>query len=274
MAKRLIAVTAGVCAAFVGYLIWRSLIRSENDYDPAFFREMGKLSTTSAAVVAPEMVKLLNPKSIVDVGGGTGNWLAEFRKLGIDDVLSIDGDWVTPQMLVIPPQNFKVHDLEKRLQENRKFDLALSLEVGEHLPPSRAETFVVDLTLLAPAVLFSAAIPQQGGTNHVNEQWQDYWAGFFDKAGFATLDCLRSKLWEDSRVAAYYRQNMILYVKRDALASYPGLGACAAVPKPQRLVHPQTFLGRAASDPTAGGVYRDLKTVTRRTIRSLFGLGR
>ena len=63
----------------------------------------------------------------------------------------------------------------------RKFDLAISLEVAEHLKSSSSEDFVQSLTTLAPMILFSAAIPHQGGLHHINEQWLEYWGDLFNK---------------------------------------------------------------------------------------------
>ena len=69
---------------------------------------------------------------------------------------------------------------------NRKFDLVLSLEVAEHLPSECAEAFVESLVNLGPVILFSAAIPYQGGENHVNEQWPEYWVGVLSGEGICS----------------------------------------------------------------------------------------
>ena len=57
----------------------------------------------------------------------------------------------------------------------RRFDLALCLDVTEHLPRECADPLVTLLTSLAPVVAFSAAIPVQDSYNHVNCQWPAYW---------------------------------------------------------------------------------------------------
>jgi hypothetical protein len=53
------------------------------------------------------------------------------------------------------------------------------LEVGEHISESAANHFIESLTTHAPVVLFSAAIPYQGGDHHVNEQFLPYWVERF-----------------------------------------------------------------------------------------------
>ena len=88
--------------------------------------------------------------------------------------MGIDGDWVPRQHLQVSLDQFMVHDLCSPLRLDRSFDLAISLEVGEHLPPACEETLVASLARIAPVVLFSAAVPQQGGNDHLNEQRPGY----------------------------------------------------------------------------------------------------
>ena len=119
--------------------------------------------------VVPIVLDLIRPGSVVDVGCGLGEWLATFQEHGVSDILGIDGDYVDRDMLYIPQQDFKTIDLNRPFTLNRTFDLAVCLEVAEHLEAEHANDFVESLTRLAPIILFSAAIPLQSGTNHVNE---------------------------------------------------------------------------------------------------------
>src|SRR6185437_3265527 len=93
----------------------------------------------------------------------------------------------------------------------RRFDLACSLEVAEHLPRERASDFVGLLTRSAPIVLFSAAIPGQGGNHHINEQWQSYWSELFRSRSFQAFDCIRPIVYGNPAVDWWYRQNTIVY---------------------------------------------------------------
>ncbi len=124
-----------------------------------------------------------SPKSVVDVGSGVGMWLACFQTLGVKDILGIDGDYITEEQLHIPKEKYLNIDISKPFNIDKKADLVISLEVGEHLPDSSAEGFVESLTKIAPIVLFSAAIPHQPGTAHINCQWPEYWAILFKKFG-------------------------------------------------------------------------------------------
>ena len=206
---------------------------SETPYDSSYFEGLSPGSASSAAQILPEVVRLIAPQSAVDLGSGTGEWLGELRKLGVTDVIGVDGDWVERAALKIPTAQFKPFDLRNKLVMDRTFDLAISVETAEHLPPERGEGFVADLVALAPVVLFSAAIPGQGGTDHINEQWQDFWAGLFAKHNYVALDCLRLKFWNDSRVEYWYRQNIILYVRRDRVEADPKLQFLASLQPPE-----------------------------------------
>ena len=159
-------------------------------------------------------------------------------ELGVTDVIGIDGGHVDQALLLIPEPQFRSHDLESDIDLGRTFDLAMSLEVAEHLAPERADGFVALLTRLASVVLFSAAVPGQGGEHHVNEQWQDYWAGSFASRGYQLIDALRHKLWTVADVEPWYAQNMLLFVAPGVLAGSPQLQAEAAVDRPVSVVHP------------------------------------
>ena len=99
------------------------------------------------------------------------------------------------------------------LKLNDAFDLAISMEVAEHLPERCAEPFVESLTRLADVVLFSAAVPFQGGIGHVNEQWGSYWVALFRNRGYTAVDIIRKRIWNDDQIPYWYRQNTLLFVK-------------------------------------------------------------
>src|SRR5690242_16630203 len=107
-------------------------------YDRAFYERHRTGSGSSAEVVAPLVFAWVRPRSVVDVGCGMGTWLAAFRRRGVEDVVGVDGSPVPPDLLQIPPDRFLVRDLSKPLDLGRTFDLALCLEVAEHLPKESA----------------------------------------------------------------------------------------------------------------------------------------
>jgi SAM-dependent methyltransferase len=210
----------------------------------------------SAEIVLPIVLDLIGrPASVVDLGCGTGSWLAVLRDHGVDDVLGIDGHYVDRGLLEIPEDRFLAHDLRLPLRLSRRFELAISLEVGEHLPPHEADRFVETLTALAPVVLFSAAVPHQGGTGHLNEQWQDEWADRFRACGFTVVDAIRPRVWDDAAVKVFYRQNTLLFVRTEDLASYPELERESTRDgMPIRVVHPAHYLDTVRRFPPRGEI--------------------
>lgn len=224
-------------------------------YSANFYRDLDQTSGPSAARVLPLVLSLLPVHSAVDVGCGDGSWLAALWALGVTDIMGVEGPWISPQQLKIPNEKVRRMRLDQAIRVERRFDLTLSLEVAEHLPPARADSFVADLVALAPAVLFSAAIPGQGGHHHLNEQWPVYWATLFAHRGYVAIDCLRPSLWADGSVAWWYRQNLMLFCDEATCAANPALAA-AAVPSPdavRALVHPECFAQqRRYAEPSFG----------------------
>lgn len=161
----------------------------------------------------------LNKAQFLDIGCGLGQWgvkcPGEYR--GIDYRVPVG-------KLLIPEEKYTDYDLVRYLKQrnydyserDRSMNINLCLEVAEHIDESLAEPLVKTLCDSADYVLFSAAIPGQGGNHHVNEQWQSWWAKLFEKQGFyQSITPMRDMLMvsRNSEVDVWYRQNMVLYQK-------------------------------------------------------------
>lgn len=244
-------------------------------YDRAFYESLAAGTRSSAAVIVPLLVALVRPTSVLDVGCGTGTWLAAFGAHGVGDVMGVDGGDLTPDMLEIPEESFRRLDLGRPFDLGRRFDLVVSLEVGEHLAPAAAEGFVASLVAHGPVVAFSAAVPHQGGAGHVNEQWPSWWAARFAAHGYEAIDCLRPRLWDDERVAYYYAQNLVLYVARERLDAEPALAALRDRHggPPLALVHPGLLEAWVAArqrrppPPSLSRLLRELPGAAGRAVR-------
>jgi SAM-dependent methyltransferase len=199
-------------------------------YDAAFFRYVDAGAAASAAVVLDNVQRALKPQSVLDVGCGPGGWLATWRKLGVTDVIGLDGHYVDRARLAIPVELFQPRDLQYAFDLGRRFDLVQSLEVAEHLPRDRSETFVRSLVQHADRVLFSAAPPGQGGHGHVNERHYEFWRGLFRQHNYVAVDCLRPLILGDLRVEPWYRYNPVLYVAEQKLGELPDSVRAAVVP--------------------------------------------
>jgi SAM-dependent methyltransferase len=212
-------------------------------YSEDFFESHRPGSQRSARVIVPLLLELVQPRSVVDVGCGTGSWLSVFRQCGIEDVRGIDGPHVPLDSLEISADRFSTFDLTQPLRLEQHFDLVVSLEVAEHLPRESADVFVESLVRLGPIVLFSAAVPGQGGTHHVNEQWPDYWVQRFARHGYVAIDALRPEVWKADDIEAWYVQNILLFVAAERVAADARLAAAQARTRPGQLsvVHPRLF---------------------------------
>ena len=192
-------------------------------YDNAFFDRLEEGALHSAAAIVPIAMEWLKPRSVVDVGCGRGAWLSVFKERGVERVLGIDGSYVDRRQLLIPEACFLPADLTAMPTLKERFDLAICLEVAEHLSWRHAGQLVAGLASLAPLVLFSAAVPGQSGVNHVNPQWPLYWVDLFAEQGLRCLDIVRPKIWRNKQVNFFYRQNMFLFASEAGLADHPEL---------------------------------------------------
>ena len=184
-------------------------------YNDTFFEGQVDGSLASARSIVPVILELLPVSSAVDFGCGRGSWLKACLENGVETVLGLDGDYVNRDKLLIDRGQFRAVDLHRPVQLERRFDLALCLEVGEHLPVRSAPFLVESLAAAAPVVLFSAAVPGQVGTSHVNEQWPLYWEKLFAKKGMQRHDIVRPLIWHNRSIELWYRQNIYIFASGD-----------------------------------------------------------
>lgn len=204
-------------------------------FDPDVYARIRSGSRRSAAVVVPEVQRLVQARSVVDVGGGEGWWAAEFAMLGSRAVCLDDG---SASMLADRVEHVR-HDVGVGLPANLgAFELALCLEVAEHLDHEAGDRLIGSLCELAPIVLFSAAVPGQGGHGHLNEQWPSYWVERFHGHGFSCSGALRWTFWDDESVEYWYRQNLLFATSERE--RYPALFD-TPLAEPWDVVHPDTL---------------------------------
>lgn len=214
---------------------------------------------------------LIKPESVVDLGCGVGAFLKSFKDLGVRRVLGIDNHDVFQSSVpkYLEKNEFMNTSLEVPIELPEKFDLAICLEVAEHLNPDCSEILADNLIKLSDVILFSAAIPFQKGENHLNEQWPDYWQNIFRERDFLFYDILRKELWNNEKISYWHRQNTFLVVKKSKKLGFTK-GPDEAV---SNIIHPVLYLKKAeALEKLLKGDFRILfymKLLTRSVIKRL-----
>jgi SAM-dependent methyltransferase len=181
-----------------------------------FHKYGNEFDNASAEIIVPELTKLMQINSVVDVGCGLGNWLSVFEQNGIQKLIGIDGEHAK-RKFILNEKHFIATDFENieafKTILNEKVDLAICLEVLEHLSENTGKRIVDFLCNASDVILFSAAIPHQTGENHINEQHPVYWQELFAKRGFIFYDIFRQKYWNNSQIKWWYKQNMFLVAR-------------------------------------------------------------
>ncbi|TGD72481.1 hypothetical protein E4634_13180 [Mangrovimicrobium sediminis] len=185
--------------------------------------------------------------SVADFGCGKAGWLHAARGLGVEQVHGYDLPEIDLAERGLDAQEFTAVDLSQPVSLPCRYDLAVSTEVAEHVPPAGLDNYFDTLTGAAPVVLFSAALPYQGGLGHVNENWVEYWHRFFARRDYHCIDCFRERFWHDASIPYYYRQNLFLYVASEQLPGFIA-GGLVENPAPVSLIHPDMYLKRVHRD--------------------------
>jgi hypothetical protein len=148
------------------------------------------------------------PRSLLDVGCGTGTWLKAALDSGVTDVFGVDGVVVPENSLLVPRTLFSQQDFTRPWNLGRRFDAVLCLEVAEHLDGVHADQLLDTLVAHADTVIFSAACPGQRGQHHVNCEWPNWWQKRFNDRGYSCDDAVRWTIWDNAGIEPWYRQNM------------------------------------------------------------------
>lgn len=205
-------------------------------YNESYYKKHETGSYQSAYRILKYLKSFINFHSVIDLGCGMGTWGKALNDLGINDFLGVDKHPYDSAYMLIPTIQYKQFDLEKKLSLSYKADLAISVEVAEHISFEYSDIFIKNLCSCSDIILFSAAIPHQGGTGHINEQSCSYWENIFNKYGYETVDSIRPYIWNDEQIEIWYRNNCILYIEKNSFEKFT-----ADIPQntyPLDIVHP------------------------------------
>ena len=183
-------------------------------YDEKYYKKHETGSYISALQILKYITSFIDIKSVIDFGCGMGTWCKAIEDLGISNILGIDQHIYDSKYMLIPEKNYMRYDLRKELLFSHKVDIAISVEVAEHIEEEYSERFIHNLCMCSDLILFSAALPFQGGTGHVNEKSCTFWANIFNKFKYKPIDCIRPHFWNNKQIEVWYRNNCILYAEK------------------------------------------------------------
>lgn len=208
-----------------------------SSYDSSWLESVSGSNWNSATTLVPLIVGKYQPKSVVDFGCGLGIWGRALLDISPQTkYLGIDGPYVNTDMLKIPTEFFMPKDLNYFIEVG-SFEMAFCLETIEHIEPENSENLIQSLVRSSNRIVFSGAIPNQGGTHHVNEQWLSYWIEKFGKHGYIADFNLRKEIWNDDKIQYHYRQNVVIFEKSTTYSTESSR-SCEIIDA----VHPQAFL--------------------------------
>jgi len=238
-------------------------------YKHNFYKDRHQSTLDAANTVLSLVVDAIpEVNSAVDFGCGVGTWLSVLREKGVENVLGLEGPWVEDKLLKIPQDSLKQVNFEQGVKLDSKYDLAISLEVAEHLKPETAKSFVQSITNASDFILFSAAVPFQGGTNHVNEQWPEYWIELYKEQGYVLLDFVRMKVWDDETIPYWYRQNALFFVKEQRIGDVK-LPDMSGITFPGSVIHPDMYLSKMQKMYTVKGSFKLFLRAVGKKLRNL-----
>ena len=217
--------------------------------------------------VVPLLIQMFHPVNVLDVGCGIGTWLSVFKENGVREIQGIDGSFVNKELLLayISESEFFAHDLSISFDFGKKFDLVTCLEVGEHLEKKHAYSFIKSVCKHSDTIVFSAAVPGQGGQNHLNEQWPAYWINIFKMHGFNCYDILRPLIWNVQEIDWWYKQNMLVFSNK----ALPGYEASYSI---LPMVHPQHLEQKINTNRQQDARIRELEIMGGTSTTNIIGV--
>jgi len=190
----------------------------EEIYKGAFFKKRNSLAWR-APIVCDTLNSVFEPKTVIDVGCGIGDYVHYWNNELKIGCWGIEGSKNAIPFLLSPHQ-ISICDLRVPLQMRGGYDLVTCLEVAEHIEPKYACQFLMNLASLGDKIVMSAAGPGQGGHHHVNCRPNEYWIERMEDLGYSlgekemlTIHQLW-KDWQNKKEMSSYYSNLLYFEKR------------------------------------------------------------
>lgn len=190
-------------------------------YSKKYYLRHRSLTLSSAKKIVKLLPDYFDPKYILDIGCGYGEWMLAFKdQYPSCKLTGIDGHWIKSDELICKDSDFFAADLNAGLPleiYNKNYDLISCLETITDLSEKKGKQLIYQLCKITNLCLFSSGTPIQTHGPHKNRQWQSYWHNLFEKNGFKVLDFIRPATWNDPNVGPWYSQNCFLFAKKSWL---------------------------------------------------------
>ena len=181
----------------------------ETLYDSSFFQSLQKYRPLYH-FLADMMAAHLKPNSSIDWGCGCGFILEKLLGHGISDLIGIEG---SAEVKPFIPESLKdkIIIADALLYQSGVYDLAISIEVAEHLKKEDSAKFVNTVCSSSSTwIWWSAAQIGQAGTGHINCQSLSFWIDVFKEVGLFEVD------WEKT-----YELKSAMLVNHMLVLGYP-----------------------------------------------------
>ena len=158
-------------------------------YDEGYFLRNYRDKRTQNLNTARILKEHFNFNSVVDFGCGIGTYLELFKNFGCE-VRGFDYGYTFAKDLYervgLKEDEVSFGDVTKDIPLTKKYDVAMSIEVAEHIPCSKSDTLVSNLVNATDnMIFFSAAGKGQGGLGHINcQDMVEFWYPKFMDRGW------------------------------------------------------------------------------------------
>jgi len=192
----------------------------DDKYTGRYFRRRIKTINKQEANYAYQMNFFFTPKMVYDIGCGLGAYLEQFKclgceVLGFDKYLDRAKAYCSPNII----NNIIKADILNDNKIEKKSDLTLCIELGEHITPLKSADFVRNICNLSNKdIVFVAEGPGKIGNGHINCREKEYWVALFSSFGFPRnrkKELELKNIFESIGDELNLNKNLILFSKRE-----------------------------------------------------------